>query len=209
MSSLPLNHTPRGAEPIHRDRHLIPILVGIIGFFVVLGIAQSIHTGRDPQGGGVHAYNFLIVCLAPLAMLAAVYGWAGVVDAFCWIVRRPTRGTSAREAVTFFQLGAAFAMAVGCLNTLVGLVLSLTDLTDTQRLGSGIALALLSQLYGVFVAVTCIAVAAYIARRHRETRVLTPLARRAASVAGLTIVAGTLTTLLVFGILMLSAAPGL
>ena len=209
MSSLPLNQTPPGAGPIHRDRHLIPILVGIIGFFVVLGIAQSIHSGRDSKGGGVHAYNFLIVCLAPLALLATVYGWAGVVDAFFWIVRRPTRGTSAREAVTFFQLAAAFAMAVGFLNTLVGLVLSLTDLTDTQRLGSGIALALLSQLYGVFVAVTCIAVAAYIARRHRETRVLTPLATRAASVAGLTVVAGTLTTLLVFGILMLSAAPGL
>ena len=209
MSSLPLNQTPTGAGPIHRDRHLIPILVRIIGFFVVLGIVQAIHSGRDFTGRGVHAYSFLIVCLAPLAILAAVYGWAGVVDAFCWIVRRPTRGSSAREAVTFFQLVAAFAMAVGFLNTLIGLVLSLSNLADTQRLGPGIALALLSQLYGVFVAVNSIAVAAYIARRHRQIRALTPLARRATSVAGLTVVAGTLTTLLVFGILMLSVAPGL
>lgn len=209
MSSLPLNQTPTGAGPIHRDRHLIPILVGIIGFFVVLGIAQSIHTGRDSEGGGVHAYSFLIVCLAPLALLATVYGWAGVVDAFCWIGRRPTPGTAPREAVTFFQLAAAFAMAVGFLNTLAGLVLSLGELADMQRLGPGIAMALLSQLYGVFIAVTCIAVAAYIARRHRETPVLSRLAARAASVAGLIVVAGTLTTLLVFGILMLSVAPGL
>lgn len=209
MPSLPMNRTAPGAGPIHRDRHLIPILVGIIGFFVVLGIAQSIQTGHDSPGGGVHAFSFLIVCLVPLALLATVYGWAGVVDAFCWIVRQPTPGTAPREAVTFFQLAAAFAMAVGFLNTLAGLVLSLTDLTDTQRLGPGIALALLSQLYGVFIAIACIAVAAYIARRHQEAPVLAPLAARAASVAGLTVVAGTLTTLLVFGILMLSAAPGL
>lgn len=209
MPSIRLDPIAPGARPIHRDRHLIPILIGIIGFFVVLGVAQSIQAGRNSQNGGVHAYSFLIVCLAPLALLATVYGWAGVADAFLWIVRRPTPGEASREAVTFFQLGAAFAMAFGFLNTLVGLVLSLTDLADTRRLGPGIALALLSQLYGVFIAVACIAAAAYIARRHQESPVLAPLARRAASVAGLTVVAGTLTTLLVFGILMLSVAPGL
>jgi hypothetical protein len=212
MSSLPLNQIDTDAGPIHRDRHLVPILLGIIGFFVVLGVAQSIQPGREARAGWVHAYSFLVVCLAPLALLGAVYGWAGVLDAFFWIVRRPTRATTAREAVTFFQLAGAFAMAVGFLNTFVGLVLSLSELADPdapQRLGPAIALALLSQLYGVLVAVVCIAVAAYIARRHRQTRVLTPLARRAAGVAGLTVVAGSLTTLLIFGLLMLSAAPGL
>lgn len=209
MSSLHMDPVAPGVRPIHRDRHLIPILVGIIGFFVVLGVAQSIQVGRNMQQGWVHAYSFLIVSLAPLALLAVVYGWAGVVDAFLWIVRRPTTGDASREAVTFFQLAAAFAMAFGFLNTLVGLVLTLTDLADTRRLGPGIALALLSQLYGVFIAVTCIGIAAYIARRHQGSPVLAPLARRAASVAGLTVVAGTLTTLLVFGILMLSVAPGL
>jgi hypothetical protein len=195
--------------PIHRDRHLIPILIGIIGFFIVLGIAQSIQTAHDTRAVRVNAYSFLIVVLAPMAVLIAVYGWAGIVDAFFWIFRRPTPGPASREAVTLFQLAAAFAMAFGFLNTLVGLVISLTDLADTRRLGPGIALALLSQLYGVFIAITCVAVAAYIARRHSEPLVLIPLARRAAGIAGLTVVAGTLTTLLVFGILMLSLAPGL
>jgi len=150
-----------------------------------------------------------LVLLTPLTILIAVYGWTGVLDACTWIIRKPTPGKTAEDAVTFFQLGAAFALAGGFLATVVGLIIMLTRMDSIGGVGPGMAIALLSQLYGVFLAVICVAVAAFIARRHNSLLCAAPLARRAAGIAGITTIAGTLTVMIAFGILMLSIAPNL
>ena len=194
--------------PIHRDRNLRSILAGIVGMLTLWAVALSSASSAGEVGRYVNVYGVLLVLLSPLAVLTPIYGFAGVVDAFAWIARKPGGGRGARDAVTFFQLAAAFALAFGFINAMIGMVIALARSGGMPKeLGGQLAMALLSQLYGVFVAVMAISIAAYISRRHRYALVRAMVGRRAASVAGLTVIAGSMTTLVVFGILMLSAMP--
>jgi len=202
----PANGTHRRSVPVHRDRNILSVLVGIVGFFAVWGCTAALGGART-VGALLDLPAALLVCLTPATILTAVYGWAGVADAVAWVFRKPTPGKTAAEAVMFFQLGAAFALAGGFLASMVGLILMLAQTRDLARVGPGLAVALLSQLYGVFLAVVCIAVAAYVARKHNGPPQSSPVAYRAAGVAGITMIAGTLTAMIAFGILMLSVAP--
>jgi hypothetical protein len=203
--SQPEGTTP--GTPIHRDRNIISALVGIVGFFSVWGYVAFLGSGGHILEVFLDVPSAILVALIPVTILFAVYGWAGVIDACAWVFRKPTSGKTAQDAVMFFQLGAAFALACGFLTTMIGLVLMLRNMDDVRQIGPGMAIALLSQLYGVFIAVICIAVAAYVARRHNGVTETAPLARRAAGIAGITTIAGTLTAMIAFGILMLSVAP--
>ena len=138
-----------------------------------------------------------------------IYGWAGVVDALSFVIRKPTPGKTAADAATFFRLWAAFALASGFLTTLVALIVMLGHMEEPSHLGPGLAVAMVSQLYGVLTAMACIALAAAVTRRHNGPAGLAPVASQAAVVGGVTVVAGTITTLMAFGILMLSLSPAL
>ncbi|HVP12316.1 MAG TPA: MotA/TolQ/ExbB proton channel family protein [Phycisphaerae bacterium] len=193
--------------PAYRNRSVLSALIGIIGFFCVLGVSVSL-------AGDVHSLtpflsvpSILIVIFAPLVVLIGVFGLAGVIDAWVWVFRRPTPGKTAEDASTFFQLAAGFALASGFLATVVGLILALKDLNDPRQAGFSMSVAMLSQLYGVFLAVVYLAIAAYVARRHNGVAGMAALAQRATSIAGLTTIAGVLTAMIAFGILMLSISP--
>ena len=196
-------------SPIHRNANLLAILVGVIGFFVIWGLLldrSSQDSSIDPI---VSLPTLLLVVGSPIFVLLGVYGWAGVVDALTYIFRRSSRDGSAAEAVTLFQLWAAFAMATGFLTTMIAMITLLARLDDPRHLGPGIALALVGQLYGVFTAVVCIACAALIARRHHGCAALSLVTRPAVSMAGMIVIAGAMTALVAFGILMLAIAPAL
>ncbi len=195
--------------PLHRDRNVVSALVGVVGFFLVWGIFLSIGSGGDPVGTFLDVPSALIVVVVPLMILLAIYGWAGIVDAWSYVARKPASGKTAEDAVTFFQLAAGFALATGFLGTLVGLMIMLKNLDDPSRIGPAMAINLLTQLYGVFIAVLCISIGAYIARRHHCIATAKAVGFRVASVAGITTIAGTLTVLISFCILMLSLAPKL
>lgn len=196
--------------PVHRNRNAISALVGIVGFFSVWGLTAALESDGRVLAVFLDVPSAVLVVLTPVTILFAVYGWAGVLDAFAWVFRRPTPGKPARDAVVFFELAAAFALAGGFLATMVGMILMLANMDDVSMIGSGMALTLLSQLYGVFLAVVCIALAAYLARRHNDPADdSTPVGRRAAGIAGITTIAGTLTVMVAFGIMMLSLAPNL
>jgi flagellar motor component MotA len=182
-------------------------LVGIIGFFCVWGVSVSLAGDVRNLTAFLSIPSILLVIAAPLVVLAGVFGWAGVIDAWAWIFRRPTPGKTADDAATFFQLAAGFALASGFLATVVGLILALKDLNDPRRAGLSMSIALLSQLYGVFLAVVYVAIGAYVAKRHNGTAGMAALAQRTAGIAGLTTIAGVLTAMIAFGILMLSIAP--
>ncbi|MFH1418935.1 MAG: MotA/TolQ/ExbB proton channel family protein [Planctomycetota bacterium] len=196
--------TPTG---MHRHRNVVSVIVGVVGFLAVWGCALQMGTGGDVAGAFFDVPSALLVLIAPLAIMIAVYGWAGVIDACWWVFRKPTPGKAAEEAVGFWQLWGAFALASGFLGTMVGMIVLLTWMEDPSRIGGGMAVALLTQLYGVFVAVICIALAAHIGRRHNGPGSVGHLARRGAGVAGITTIAGVLTAMVCFGILMLSLAP--
>jgi hypothetical protein len=197
-----------GLVPHHRDRNIQTALGAIIGFFAVWAIVLSL-TERGVSVGTVELLGFIVVFAAPLGLLATIYGWSGVVDALLWTVRPPTPGPAAQEAVTFFHLGASFSLASGFVCTLLGLMVSLTNLNHPRDLGPSLAGTLVCQFVGILMATGCLLAAARVARRHVGVSVLAPLAQRSAGIAGATVIAGTLTTLVAFGILRLSVCPGL
>ncbi len=203
-----LDDLPR--RPFHRNRNAVSSLVGIVGFFGVLGWATAMGAGDGSLANMLlDGPSAMFVVATVVMLMLAVYGFSGAIDAFAWIFRRPTPGKTAHDAVVFFQLAAAFALAAGFLGTMVGLVIMLGNMEDVSQIGGGMAISLLTQLYGVFIAVICIAIGAHIARRHNGAATAVPLARRSAGIAGITVIAGTLTALVAFGIVMLSVMPNL
>ena len=193
--------------PIHRNRSVLSVLVGIIGFFCVWGVAVAIGEGNSPLSAFLNLPSLLLVIVAPILILAGIYGWAGVVNAWAWVVRRPAPGRPAEDAAIFFQLAACFSLVSGFLVTAVGLILTLRQLESLRQLGAGMAVALLCQLYGVFLATAYLATSTYVARRHGGASGPGPAARRSVGIAGLIAVAGVLTAMIAFGILMLSISP--
>ncbi len=193
--------------PLHRNRSVLSVLVGIIGFFCVWGVTVAIAEEKSALAAFLNVPSLLLVVLAPLVILVGVYGPAGFLDAWTWIFRRPAQGKTAEDAATFFQLAACFSLVSGFLATAVGLVLTLRQVENLRQLGSGMAVALLTQLYGVFLATAYLATSAYVARRHGAVNEASPAARRSVGLAGLIAVAGVLTAMIAFGILMLSISP--
>jgi flagellar motor component MotA len=193
--------------PVYRDPTVLSALVGVIGFFCVWGVGMSLAGDVRKLTAFVSVPSVLLVVCAPLVILIGVFGLAGVIDAWTWLFRRPTPGKTADDAATFFQLAAGFTLASGFLATVVGLILALKDLTDARRAGLTMSVALLSQLYGVFLAVVFMAISAYVARRHNGAGGMLAMARRSTGLAGLTTIAGALTAMIAFGILMLSISP--
>lgn len=57
-----------------------------------------------------------------------------------------------RLLVDFFNKGGMYAPAFGMIGTLIGLIQMLQDLTDPAQIGEGMALALLTTLYGALLA---------------------------------------------------------
>lgn len=267
VSDLPRETDPAAPRAQATGGCIATAAAGIVGFLFLWGHA-FFRTGFAPQASTfVSGYAAALIVGSPVVILLAVYGPAGIVDAFAWIVRSPrnhelrandpqaaepraneprasaraanqgcendsleieslsamnpaasrqernafnghdTESTPAEEAVVFFQVAAAFCLAFGFLATVVGLIVSLANLRSPTQLGPGVAAALISQMYGVCLAVTCLALAAFIARRHGAMGAMKPLARRAATAGGLTLIAGSLTTLIAFGIMMISMRP--
>lgn len=272
VSDLPRETDPTAPRAQATGGCIATAAAGIVGFLFLWGHA-FFRTGFAPQASTfVSGYAAALIVGSPVVILLAVYGPAGIVDAFAWIVRSPrnheprandllvneprakepraneprasaraanqacendsleieslsamnsaahrqernafighdTESTPANEAVVFFQVAAAFCLAFGFLATIVGLIVSLANLRSPTQLGPGVAAALISQMYGVCLAVTCLALAAFIARRHGAMGAMKPLARRAATAGGLTLIAGSLTTLIAFGIMMISMRP--
>ncbi|MCC5948839.1 MAG: MotA/TolQ/ExbB proton channel family protein [Nitriliruptoraceae bacterium] len=57
-----------------------------------------------------------------------------------------------RTAIGFFKTLAGYAPTFGMVGTVIGLINMLGNLTDPEQLGAGLALALLTTLYGVLIA---------------------------------------------------------
>jgi len=146
----------------------------------------------------------VVVAFSPVLILFAIYGWAAPIDALYYVFGKRSDRDIAREAAQLFQTWAALALACGCIATVVGLVLMLSSLDDPAKIGPWTAVALLSQLYGVCIAVACIACSAMILRRYPNPDAAAALARQSITGAGMTVVAGTITALAVIAILTLS-----
>lgn len=198
------SESAESGTPIHRCRSIVAVLFGLVGFFVLVGLMLYLSATDHMLSLFVNVPALIWMVVAPVTLLLPIFGWAGLIDAISYVAREPSPSRNADDAVTVFRLWAAFSLASGFIATMVGLVVMLGAIEDPATLGPGMAVALLSQLYGVLMAVICVAIAAIIARRHNGPSTALPVSRQAAGVAGITVVAGTMTVLVAFGILMLA-----
>ena len=77
----------------------------------------------------------------------------------------------ARHALdrSFYEKAASFAPAFGMIGTLIGLILMLGNMQDVNALASGMAVALITTLYGSLLAnIVCLPVASKLKARHEE-----------------------------------------
>lgn len=213
MLSTHLPHAPPSSEPMerrtigpsswHRDANVISIVAGVVVFLLLTALMLG---APDDAAAAFFSLPMLAwIAIVPAAVLLIVYGWQGVASGIghVWMARTPGRG--AADASMMFQLWAAFSLVAGFLAATSGLVVMAAQVDVPGRLGRGMAMVLLGELYGAALAVILLALAATVHRRHQGPGTPDPMPRRAASAAALTVAAGAVTTLVAFGILLLSA----
>ncbi|GEM_PF-3168586 len=175
-------------------------LAGVVVWVVFGWLAGAVDLLIDWRGA-------IFVGVVPVMILVGIFGWAAPIDAFFYVAGRRDDAEAARDAAQFFQLWAAFALASGFIATGIGLMLMLATLNDPSQIGPSMAIALLSQLYGVCLAVFCVACSVSILRRYPNPDASRQLTRQVVAGAGITVIAGTMATLIAFGILLISVSP--
>lgn len=98
--------------------------------------------------------SLLLTVGGTAALLLLSFGPAGFAQAW----RALTTQAAEADAIVgrrFFRMAATYSLGCGVLGALLGTVVVLTRITDPALLGPGLALALISQVYGVIQALTC------------------------------------------------------
>ncbi len=171
---------------------------GLAAFAILIGWAV------DSRGSYSVFVDFpslaiIVGCAAPL--LLAAFGWTGTRDAVRSLLG--ATNTDGESAAAFFRTAAAFSLAGGFLGTLIGLVHILANMEDPSTIGAGMALALLTQLYGVLLAMIFCTAAMIIARRGGGTAA-GQLSKRSVQVAAATSAVGVTVVLLCYGVVVVS-----
>lgn len=152
---------------VKRSTHLAraPSRLLGLGAFVFLIVGAMLNKGTVETFLDIP--SVLLAVIAPLALLVACFGikrcWASLATIFA---RTPSLPTTQR-AIAFFRLGAAFSLGCGFLASLIGLVLMLKNMDDPNAIGPGMAVAILSQLYAVVLALLALLAAAFLASRYQ------------------------------------------
>ncbi len=186
----PIEPGPLGADGV-RPMRLMSRAVGV-GLFLSI-VAGVIWIGGDFEAF-LHLPGLVFVLGGSAALLLLTFGHDG-----CWTALRLTvgggriaeHGDALRrgDPVAFFRLAAAYAFLTGLCGTLIGIIQMLSNVDNPAMIGSGLALALLTQFYGVLLAVLSLGLAAFQALRYphetklwQSTRLVVPAAAAAATV---------------------------
>lgn len=82
------------------------------------------------------------------------------------------------NVISFFRSLGGFAPTMGMVGTVIGLVMMLQNLSDPDQLGSGMALALITTLYGVLLAnILFLPVASRLTRLHEKEMIVMRMVR--------------------------------
>jgi flagellar motor component MotA len=152
------------------------------------------------------AASLMFAVGAPAVLLFAVYGLKGYESAILTFLTGPTDERRAEDAVGFLRLAAALALGCGLVGTLIGLVIMLQNMSNVSILGPGMATALLSQFYGVLLAILSYTAAAVIARRADRPEALANTTRQAFPVLAGASAVGVFALLLAFFIMIAAFA---
>ena len=125
--------------------------MGILGFIllVVIGaVGLSAGVGLDPY---IDVGSVIITVVVTPAALVMSYGSAAF-SAIVTVFTCSAGKEDVRLAIAVFTRGKSYALASGALGTLIGLVIMLKNLDDVSAVGPGLALSLLTLVYGIVLA---------------------------------------------------------
>ena len=156
---------------------------------------------RDSTDGHLDAFfsttGVVLMLGCTGTLLLATFGWSGAWQAIKAPFANVTPGDERRTAVSFFQLGAVYALASGLMGLFIGLVAMFRNLGgDSSAIGMGLAVAVLTPFYGVILAVIFLVMAAIVSRREQTRGTLATLALQALPIGVGAAVVGTLACLL-------------
>lgn len=136
--------------------------------------------------------SLLITIGSAAGAVAAVRGPMGLIQ-MVRVTMSQTPREGVEQATSSWLMFGGFAVLGGVLGTLIGLVHMLQSLTDPAAIGPAMAVALLTQLYGVGTLILSLIAAFSCARRASS-----------ASLGGLTVVTTPAATMLALGLAPLS-----
>ena len=125
--------------------------MGILGFILLVvigavGLSTGVRLDLYIDVGSV-----IITVIVTLAALVMSYGSAAF-SAIGTVFTCSAGEKDVRLAIAVFTRGKSYALASGALGTLIGLVIMLKNLDDVSAVGPGLALSLLTLVYGIVLA---------------------------------------------------------
>ena len=184
----------------HSPKRTIARLVGF-AFFVAL-ILVAIMLGGDL----LSYYNTpsaIFVFGGTAALLLLTFGHDGCLSALRFTVKSkpdPENESSILncDPVVFFRLAATYAIAMGCIGMIIGFIAMLSNMDDPSKIGAGMALCLISQLYGIVLAAPCIGLAVIQAMRFPNQTNVRNATRFVVPISGSAAATGTIAALICF-----------
>lgn len=202
MSTAPIETEVTYATPTLR-RENWSAAIGLAVFFAVL--CWTLWTF---SGGHVQAFHdvagIVLMCGLTIGLLLASCGWRGICNAFRVLTRGDERSERCRDAAGTFRLAATFTLISGYVGTLIGLVSMLMNMADPSQIGAGMAVALLTMLYGALAAALLFVAATVIARREPTCETFDTTTRWALPTTGAVTAFGVMGCLLAFFLVLLS-----
>ncbi len=116
-------------------------------------------------------------CTVPILLCA--FGWGGCVRPFRSLFAGSDTSAQQDDAVVFFRLAAGLALSAGFLGAVVGFVKMLANMDDPSKVGAGMAVCLLTQMYGVVLAIGCCVASIIVARRSHTSQTAMTVASNA------------------------------
>ena len=161
-------------------------------------------------GGDLFAYfnvpSAILVFGGTTALLLFTFGHDGCINALRLTVKRKLDSQiqspiSNCDPVVFFRLAGAYAFSMGCIGMIIGIIAMLSNMDDPSKIGAGMAACLLSQLYGIVLAVPCISLSVIQAMRFPQQTNARNESRLAVPIAGGAAATGTIAALICFALL--------
>ncbi len=187
-------------EPVEQSadaRRLVSRLAG--GALLIALLAGTVALGAD-FASFLNLPSLLLVVGGTGALLLATFGHDGCLTALRLTMRgrRDAEHTDALrrgDPVAFFRLAAAYALVAGLVGMLIGLIQMISNMSNPSELGAGLAMTLVTQLYGALLALPCIALAVIQSMRWPQASTLRESTTLAVPLAGVAAGAGTVAAL--------------
>lgn len=120
----------------------------IVGLIIIL-TAFMVGIGSN-LGAMMDIPSWIIVILGPLGMLW--FSGAGVGGMFSAVFSADATADQLTAAARAWRLAGVYALASGAMGTIIGLVIMLKNMDDPAAIGPGMAIGILTILYGLFLA---------------------------------------------------------